>query len=376
MEGHRTRMMTDRRDTDADHLSIWTANLAWKGNLDCSVYNSDAFFQRLRQYSYRPDILMINEMPYCSRSECSHVACFDHGSDPASHAEFMDRLQHDPLDAEYDYVHAAGPPEDAPNSDHMVVFRKDRFTLADEDVLVWKEVAGSTCDADDSRGRWQMAVRLWDQLQAQYVVAVSVHFSYTFHCVRENLLYMQRRLDARWDPTEGSPRDLVVVGGDFNQAPDTTSDKPRWRAETDPDPWYRTMSEAYDGPLRYHDTAWTKHHAERGIRSNPICAEWTHGNTIRLDENAPDRCDYVCDDSSSDPTEVRCNSHPRIDFLWVRWEAADGTVMTSDTTAGFDPEAWIETAMADQGYFGSMIRARGKGLYSDHRAVHAVLRWR
>lgn len=374
--------MTNRQDTGPDHLSVWAINLAWRGGLDCMMYNSDVFFQRLRQFSYRPDIILVSEMPYCRRSRCDQDACLEDPGAVSSHQTFIQRLEASPLDAEYSYVHGEGPPEEAPISDHLVVFRKDRFTVVDEDVMVWQEVADDLCGANnelgvpnESEGRWQVAVRLWDALQSRYVVAVGLHLDHAYECVRENVLRMQEVLDGRWNPAEGARRDMIIVGGDFNEPPDTNSRESRARTEHDPDPWYRTMSESYGGELKNHDTVWTKHYVNGQGGNNPICSQWTRGNGTIFDEQAASQCDYDCEDDGIGMTELDCKAHYRIDFLWVRWETAAGDVVTAGNTPGFDPEEWIETAMADQGYFGSSLKAPGLGPYSDHRAVHAVLRW-
>ncbi|MEW5855258.1 MAG: hypothetical protein AB2A00_41155 [Myxococcota bacterium] len=322
----------------------------------------------------------MNEVPYCEGSRCDPETCLDDLSTPTGPHTFLDRIHEYSDGVEYDFVHAAGPPYERDPSSNMIVYRTDRLTWDYGDVLTWQEVVGDFCgafpDPDPSESaEWQLAVRFLDVLQQRHVVAVAVHFDNDSDCPRENLALLQARIDAQWDPAAGKERGMIIVGGDFNQRPDDESGYPESREEPDPTPWYREMSEAYGGWLRYHDTVWTRQWDGEEEENNPICKHWTRVNNIRLREVEVNDCLYECDEGDG-WAEVECENHFRIDYLWVRWEDELGEVLSEDNTRGFDPRDLIETARADQGYRGGMYRSPTTGLYSDHRAVHAVIRWR
>lgn len=350
--------------------------------MDCDRYSGDAFFHRLQQFSYRPDIILASEVPFCTRSNCGDSACFEDDSILGSSRSFLTMLNAVAPGVEYDLIHAEGPPRYREPADVLIAFRTDRFSYEEDDVHTWQELDGDGClgpeqwpPGESFGGQWMLAVRFWDAWQSRHVVAASVHFNHRTDCVEENLRRFQAQVDDTWDPLEGQSRDMIIIGGDFNERPCGSLSEDRCRAEPSADPWYQAMSEAYGGDLHYHDTVWTRNHVPSLGRNNPICTQWTRTNAIRFDEAAVDQCDYDCEDDGQFPTEPECKPHKRVDYLWVRWESPDGTVLSADNTPGFDASAWIPNARADQGYFGSIIKSPGTGLYSDHRAVHAVLRW-
>ncbi|MEW5848071.1 MAG: hypothetical protein AB2A00_04625 [Myxococcota bacterium] len=367
-DGRTTRTFPAPLATDADHLSVWAINMGWKGDVDCSTYVSDQFFRRLTQYSHAPDLVLAAEVPGCE-GHCSRTTCLDEDR-RASGETFAELLQAHLPGVEYAYVHAAEEPDEREPSFNMIAYRVDRFSYTEDDVLTWREAVGGDC-SDSHDGEWQLTVRFRDELQGRHVVVSSVHFDHLYACAAENMERMMEEVDERWSPAEGHDRTLIVVGGDFNQKPDEDSSYPRQRREKRPDAWYREVSAAHEGELQFHDAVWLHHFDEEAESDNPICAHWTRYNTVRHRESEVDQCSYDCDDDA----EESCEAHLRIDYLWVRWETPEGEVITVENTPEFDPRSWVEAARADQGYFVDMEASETTGLYSDHRAVHAILRW-
>jgi len=309
--------------TDQDHLNVWTVNLKFYGpDRDKGDYEGDCFFDELARIAalddgQKPDLILGTEI----------------GN--GQQGRFL-ALMKNALGVEYAGRHT----EKKGDGLNLVVWRRERLRLTSKsDVLRWQRwgPVRRGCEIADN---WQIAVRLRDLLQEEFVVAASVHYgAKDDYCIDKNVIRTESSIDRKW-----SSRPLTIVGGDFNQRPDgkTGSTKESWRAEEDPDCWYQLLSERVPETGGCTKTPVDGYYDAVREKNPDICPHWSHSQREIPDD--PDSCS---------------NSRRRIDFIWIR--------------LGSEGVPDIPLAASDRGYSedGNWAGTR----YSDHRAVRARVTW-
>ena len=317
--------------TDKDHLVVWSVNLKLYERSHEGLHPK-CFFDELARIASsggnKPDIILGQEI----------------GNE--SYGRFMQLLQAR-LDAEYSFRHSA----EAGPGYNMVVWRKARLRLrSNSNVHRFRSLVprDGKCRATNS---WQIAVRLFDLQQEKSLVASSLHFGAKEDaCVHQNTIHAHTEINERWKSIP-----MLVLGGDFNEKPDNKDDSETgsWRREENPDCWYRLFSESLSDSKNDQACPGTSvsGYFDTVRQANPgdeICAQWSHGQ-IRIPED-PESCE---------------NQKGRIDYIWVRYENANGDAVTTEPA--------IEVGLSDRGY--SEDNDWDGSKYSDHRGVRARLTW-
>ncbi len=312
--------------TDQDHLNVWSVNLKFYGpNRDKGDLEGDCFFDELARIAslddgQKPDLILAQEI----------------GDD--QQARFLALLEN-ALGVKYAARHTRpkGP------GYNLVAWRRARLRLTKKsDIFRWRRWGPKNGECKLAGKGWQIAVRLRDLGQDDFLVAGSVHYGARDKiCVEKNIIRTETQIDKKWNS-----RSLTIIAGDFNQRPDgkSRSTKESWRAEEDPDCWYQLSSEREPEKPKcnltpvegYYDAVREKHPGA------DICPHWSHGQ-VDIPDN-PDSCS---------------NSKRRIDFIWVR--------------VGLEATPDIPLAASDRGYSGDGDWEGTR--YSDHRAVRARLTW-
>ncbi len=283
---------------------------------------------------------------------------------------------------------------------NVVIWRVERFgPVTPSDVARWESWTDANNCTTPHNGT--LGVDLFDNLQQKHVVVTSVHLARGLgqngSCLQKNLNLLNSKLENLHDK-----RDLTVIAGDFNRKPDTTLDlagneSPTNGLEPDPECWYRGFSyphldQTVDSPQdptdpndqkcsggvnRYYDAVWM--HPGSGGGTNPtatsFCEQWTHASDLL--DTFPERagrnsCTDTPKDTNDDgvPDQLPDGKldNGRIDYIWAGWEN-DGTpyLPPQPVAAGY-----ISYASAD---LGIDLDSPDLRLYSDHRAVQALLAW-
>ena len=321
--------------TDGSTLvHAWTVNLHQSENLS-------KFVTAVGTYNYKPDIILAQEIRKDTLASFASNLSSSLGWNYAYQAV-----------CEYS-CGTAGEVSAA------VYYRTARFTSPVKDT--WPSYEGSTCSNTDHDD--QIAVKFNDSLVNKTIVVASVHWTpdnFTEQCLPGNLMKANDKI-----ATLAPGRRMSILGGDFNSHPDsnaTPEDAVSTGYETNPDCWWRLFNagsgdNASCGTTNAVDT-W---HDTTKLYTSDICNEWTHGHG-----QAKQGTSCTGTDSSDGTTANR--DRGRLDILWARWTNADGTVQRDPVwarsmivSAGADTQATPDAAVGSK--------------YSDHRAVHAVLKW-
>jgi endonuclease/exonuclease/phosphatase (EEP) superfamily protein YafD len=312
---------------------------AWTVNLHQSENNSK-FVAAVSTYNYKPDIIMTQEIKQSSL---------------ASFASSLNTT----LGWNYGYQatceYSCGLTDEV---DNAIFYRTARLTSPVKDT--WASFAGTGCALTGHSD--EIAVKFNDSLVSKTIVAASVHWApdNVEQCLPANLTKTNDKISAL-----APGRRMSLVGGDFNSHPDSNAvpdDAVSTGYETNPDCWWRLFNagsgdNAACGTTNAVDT-W---HDSVKLYTSDICNEWTHGHG-----GAKQGTSCTGTDASDGTTANR--DRGRLDLLWVRWTNADGTVQRDPVwarsmivSAGADTQATPDAAVGSK--------------YSDHRAVHAVLKW-
>lgn len=353
---------TAREPEPSRPLRVWTVNIEHL----LPEHNWRLLFERMDATDTAPDVLFVQEL-----------------SEPEARTFARGFRRHFAgADSTYAYRHAS-------RGDTLIAWRRTRFRLAheqtspepDDNVVQWAPWSTPDCDGRDPRLlEGVIALRLWDALEEKPVVATSVHFGrgYAQPCMAKNVASLDTLLERKWPQ-----RALTLLAGDFNSHPDTRGslEPPREPLSTgrqeDPDCWYRTLSAADDNELLhrrdreddrdctndpYYVDALDAYFDAVAVATAPslsleICRQWTsiHGGATH---------GSACTDTDGDGLRDR----GRIDYIWVRWENADGDPVRTPV----DAARLIAEATADLLCITERCADRR---YSDHRGVSALIAW-
>jgi hypothetical protein len=352
--------------TTENELQIWNTSLKlvnypddWDGDWRLVFRRMTAAQGDEATPTPRPDIISILEVPWDMRKKVMAEVEETLGTTDATDYASVH------VDAKTPYCKGIKSPSkklvDCGNT--LVAYRVARLGVECPNgscrVMRWKQILRGSNGGCSARNPYidQIAVRLNDLAQDRVVTFVSLHLSSKNpHCVGPSLKDMNDRL-------EGSDvwrdRPLTIVAGDFNEKPDQAN-----RNEEDPACWYRsfaahhsedcTIDSGDEYSFPYFDLVWAKN----SDSTEAICNHWTFGHNPLKQENDPD-----CSLSAG-----------RIDYLWSRYEASDGTAITFDDPAAAKEYAHSQTSRSwtDRGYADT---GSTNVRYSDHRALFATVFW-
>ena len=333
--------------TSGATLVVWTANLEHL----LPEHDWTEFVDRVTEDGARPDLLFLSEV---TSDESDTVA---------------DALR-DATGTSYAFEHA-------PVGRNAVVWRADRFgSQAVGPPLLWEPFGAADCSQPSPDDPSQIvAVRLNDARSGAAVIGVAVHWGRTWaaECMQKNMTSLNEVIEGRW-----ADRPVTIVGGDLNAHPDKQpvpgdpgAENLDSGREADPDCWYRNFSALHDQQLEvarleeddldcsddprysaaadtYVDSVWAANQPEA------LCEQWTsvHGGPVAGGTS--------CTDLNDDGLRDR----GRIDYIWVRWEAAGEALIPEED----DLSELVVNAGADQVCILESCVGRR---YSDHRAVFA-----
>lgn len=319
--------------TPADQIEVWNANLFrlagdWLGLID-----------RIALSPYLPDIILIQEV-------CN---CDGNGDGQNDFVQFKNAVERR-LGTSYGAAHAATSSEGAGVSTFAVMWRTQKFTQVAK-TGDWRVKVGSTCATNEKR---LIGVDLLDRVRNEHVIASSVHFPKgSENCLATNLGLADSTLE-----NLQANRHVTLIGGDFNEAPDTSGETVLEGLEADPDCWYRKMSGAHGETVpcsrpswgNYLDTVWASPNA--GGLTNPtsplFCSQYTYSNDVILESGESTSCTNLDGNERLDKS--------RIDYVWARWERSGVTSISS---------SYVTFASADLG----LSPDTSPQAYSDHRAI-------
>lgn len=366
-----------------NEVKVWSVNM---GNLKMAQGDNwkKVITSSMATHGYKPDVVAVQG-----------IAQDDKNGDGKQDAEqFRDQLEAT-FSTSYAYRHAHGNTNENYFHNTMILWRTARFVLADAtDVIRWRELmfkkddnlpGGGLCevrlpdpDERNEPSKFQIAVKLQDIKDPssgndRNLVAASVHFDTNSadECNHENAVRMHNQFD-----NLASIRQMTVVGGDFNDHPQKTGGADCDTAgvcesgrQPDPKCWYRSLQGVFypstgcplDYDVRtYYDAVFVD--AKKDGDLSDLCLQWTRSK----DEDPGDAAN-ACTNILSPEGGLRDKS--RIDYVWARFESDSGAVQRLSEAAAFDQ---FGKAGADQLAPDPDVESLR---YSDHRAVHAIVRW-
>lgn len=355
-------------NTTSEQIQIWNASLKLVNSTGAGTETAwKAAFKEMAssQYQYRPDLITVLEVPFKDQDVVK------------TYAENTLGAQYGSVHSDYGVTFCENNrSNDCGNT--MLLWRSARLSKVSDasgaaEVERWAQFSDKNGDGDcDDAGDLnkhdgvvvpdQIVARLKDDVKGKALVFSGVHFQEgaTDACLARNLKKVSDFFESRWPN-----RPLTVVTGDFNEnvdihAHDATYGNEHWRKETDTSCWYeqfsalrpdRTACQLFSS--HYYDAVWAEN--PDPTVNHGICRHWTKANEETQYTTADDAC---------------TSDRGRIDFVWIRYEDSTGTRIEYSLTG---IQAKIEQAGADRGYYETSTGERQR--YSDHRALHARIRW-
>lgn len=334
----------------------------WQVNLNQLTRNWRGFIERMALAEYVPDIILVQELCNCDYID----------SDSNNDLNQFTAELNATFPSTYSFRHGDPGGAGVGTSTFAVFWKNTRFNIQNE--RRWDSFpTGSSC----SGSRRQVAVSLYDTAEQKNLVAASVHYPppLSESCLRSALGKTDVELE-----TLQPVKPLSIIGGDLNQRPDKDGELPTNGLEADPDCWYRQWSSphANTSPLgssctgfisdKYVDAVWA--YPGLGGHLNPALPAFCNQYTYRNDVGLP----LTTDDTTNSCTDVDGNAgvldQGRIDYIWIGWETSLGNTVKPTDTGSLSTVAY---ASADLGM--SLDDLTNPTMYSDHRAVEALVRY-